>query len=134
MPDRVLSFVEARAAELGGEQFLSPLEKMILKRLRPTTQKVTACVMLRLTEDVFPTYGHCLMTHASLLGAAARQQGLFKDADTGLAKMLYGLLDEDQLTVAAANNLDGVLKAAQAAVKLRKGVEDDLMSLVREAA
>jgi hypothetical protein len=61
------------------------------------------------------------MTHASLLGAAARQQGMFKDADTGLAKMLYGLLDEDQMTVAAANNLDGVLKSAQAAVKLRKG-------------
>jgi hypothetical protein len=52
MPDRVLSFVEARAADLGGERFLSPMEKMILKRLRPTTQKVKANVMLRLTEDM----------------------------------------------------------------------------------
>ena len=127
MPDRVLSFVEARAADLGGERFLSPIEKMILKRLRPTTQKVKVGDA-EVTEDVFPTYG-LLDDTRKLVGAAARQQGMFKDADTGLAKMLYGLLDEDQMTVAAANNLDGVLKSAQAAVKLRKGVEDDMMSL-----
>jgi len=100
---------------------------MILKRLRPTTQKVKVGDA-EVTEDVFPTYG-LLDDTRKLVGAAARQQGMFKDADTGLAKMLYGLLDEDQMTVAAANNLDGVLKSAQAAVKLRKGVEDDMMSL-----
>jgi hypothetical protein len=127
MPNRVLSFIEARAAELGGEKFLSPLEKIILKRLRPTTQKVTANGV-EFDEDIFPTYA-LLDDTRKLVGAAARQQGLFKDADTGLAKMLYGLLDEDQLTVAAANNLEVVLKAAQSAVKLRKGVEDDMMSL-----
>jgi hypothetical protein len=123
MPDRVLSFVQARAADLGGERFLSPIEKMILKRLRPTTQKVKVGDV-EVNEEVFPTYG-LLDDTRKLVGAAARQQGMFKDADTGLAKMLYGLLDEDQMTVAAANNLDGVLKSAQAAVKLRKGVEDD---------
>lgn len=127
MPDRVLSFIEARAAELGGERFLSPLEKTILKRLRPTTQKVKVNGV-EFDEDIFPTYA-LLDDTRKLVGAAARQQGLFKDADTGLAKMLYGLLDEDQMTVAAANNLDGVLKSAQSAVKLRKGVEDDMMSL-----
>lgn len=127
MPDRVLSFVEARANDLGGERFLSPMEKIILKRLRPTTQKFKVGDV-EVNEEVFPTYG-LLDDTRKLVGAAARQQGVFKDADTGLAKMLYGLLDEDQMTVAAANNLDGVLKAAQSAVKLRKGVEDDMMSL-----
>ena len=29
------------------------------------------------------------------IGAAARQQGAFKDADTGLAKRLYALIDDD---------------------------------------
>jgi len=127
MPDRVLSFLEARAVELGGEKFLSPMEKTILKRLRPTTQKVTVNGKT-FDEDIFPTYA-LLDDTRKLVGNAARQQGLFKDADTGLAKLLYGLIEEDQLTVAAANGVDGVLKAAQKAVKLRKGLEDDMMSL-----
>ena len=127
MPDRVLSFLEARAVELGGEKFLSPMEKTILKRLRPTTQKVTVNGKT-FDEDIFPTYA-LLDDTRKLVGNAARQQGLFKDADTGLAKLLYGLIEEDQLTVAAANGVEGVLKAAQKAVKLRKGLEDDMMSL-----
>lgn len=127
MPDRVLSFLEARAAELGGERFLSAMEKTILKRLRPTTRKVEVDGNT-FDEDLFPTYA-LLDDTRKLVGAAARQQGVFKDADTGMAKLLYGLLEEDQLAVAAANGLDGTLKAAQKAVRLRKGVEDDMMSL-----
>jgi hypothetical protein len=127
MPDRVLSFIEARAVELGGERFLSSMEKTILRRLRPTTGKVTVGGNT-FDEDIFPTYA-LLDDTRKLVGAAARQQGIFKDADTGLAKLLYGLIEEDQLTVAAANGLDGTLKAAQKAIRLRKGVEDDMMSL-----
>ncbi|RBL66422.1 hypothetical protein C3E98_037645, partial [Pseudomonas sp. MWU13-2625] len=61
------------------------------------------------------------------IGAGLKNQGPFKDADTGLLKALYGRISEDQRTALA--NVPGALEkfdAARAAVQMRKSVEDDM--------
>ena len=63
------------------------------------------------------------------IGAAAKAKGPFADADTGLAKHLYKLIDEDQSSIATSKGLGGEYRAAKELVKMRKGFEDDLVSL-----
>lgn len=63
------------------------------------------------------------------LGAAARQSGPFKDADTGLAKKLYSLLSDDQAAVVERHGMADTYNAARQAIAVRKGIEDDLVAL-----
>lgn len=121
----VLEFVEQRAKDLGGSQNLSPMEKQILGKLKPKT----------VTNDAGETIGKQQPTYTLLddvrkdLGAAARQSGPFKDADTGLAKKLYSLLSDDQAAVVERLGMSETYDAARKAVAVRKGIEDDLTSL-----
>lgn len=62
------------------------------------------------------------------VGMAARQQGPFSDADTGLAKKYYSLLTKDQEAAAGPGNAD-LVQQAKAATVVRKGLEDDMTSL-----
>lgn len=110
----VLQFIEQRADELGGREHLSGMEKTILNKLGK--------------EDKIPSYA-LLDDVRRDLGTAGKMSGVFKDADKGLAKKLYGLLSQDQQAVAEAHGMLDTFKAAQSAVKIRKGVEDDLISL-----
>lgn len=109
----VLEFVAKRADEMNGAKNLSALEKEIVSKLSPETKPTYA-----LLDDVRKT-----------VGAAARMQGQFKDADAGLAKKLYALITEDQKKVAEHAGMADVWAAAKAAVSVRKGLEDDLTAL-----
>lgn len=111
----VLSFIEQRAKDLGGEGNLSPMEKRILSKLSPKgEQQPTYALLDDVRRDV---------------GAASRATGPFKDADTGLAKKLYGLLSEDQNAAATALGAGEKYAQAQAAVAVRKSLEDDMAAL-----
>ncbi len=111
----VLAFIKQHAEDLGGAKNLSSVEKTILAKLDPK-------------DGVRPTYALLDQVRKDL-GSAGKMTGVFKDADTGLAKKLYGLLSQDQQAVAEAAGMGDTFKAANAAVKVRKGVENDLMSL-----
>lgn len=137
----VLKFIRQRADELGGEANLSPMEKRILGRLSAKPVRTTETVpgnplmpgsmresIRKVTALREPTYA-LLDDVRRDLGAAARQAGPFKDADTGLAKKLYGLLSEDQEAVVVRAGMGEVYGAARKAVAVRKGIEDDLISL-----
>jgi hypothetical protein len=63
------------------------------------------------------------------VGAAARQRGPFADADVGLAKNLYRLIDEDQGALAGTVGQAENYTLAKGLVNLRKGFEDDMTSL-----
>jgi len=121
----VLDFVKQRAADLGGPENLTPLEKTILKKLEPKQIVGSDGVISGLKQ---PTYT-LLDDVRRDLGSAGKMTGPFKDADVGLAKKLYGLLSKDQAAVAEANGVGDLFTAAKSAVKLRKGIEDDLVSL-----
>lgn len=116
----ILSFINQRADELGGKQNLSPLEKMALAKLAPKNAKSG--------QTVLPTYA-LVDDVRKEIGAAARQQGAFADADTGLAKQLYSRIDDDQFAIAEAAGLGDKYKAAKSLVRVRKGLEDDMVSL-----
>lgn len=115
----VLEFIDQRAKDLGGVENLSPMEKQILGKLTP--KQVAG-------GKVQPTYA-LLDDVRKDLGAAARAAGPFKDADTGLAKKLYGLLSDDQAAVVGRLGMTDTYNAARQAVAVRKGLEDDMVAL-----
>lgn len=115
----VLEFVEKRAKDLGGRQNLTPMEKQIVAKLEP--KPATG-------GRVQPTYA-LLDDVRKDLGAAARAAGPFKDADTGLAKKLYGLLSDDQAAVVERLGVKETYDAARQSVAVRKGIEDDMASI-----
>jgi hypothetical protein len=118
--NNVLDFINQRAQDMDGVENLSSLEKEISKKLTP-----------RIGENgqvVRPTYALIDSVRRDV-GAAAKAKGPFADADTGLAKQLYKLIDEDQFKVAEGSGLGSDYRAAKELVKLRKGFEDDLVSI-----
>lgn len=112
--DNLLSFINNKADELGGVEFLDPIEEKLLKQLDPNTK---------------PTYARLDNIRKQMTAARVKNQGQFKDANSGLLKRLENELLEDQKVV--AENL-GVLEDfdnARRAVAVRKGVEDDMKAL-----
>lgn len=136
-PD-TLKFIEGRIEALGGRENLSPLEKSIVKKLSPkvvmTTERepgragITSPSIRKVETEVQPLYG--LMDDVrKTVGQAARMGGPFKDADTGLAKKLYELITEDQNAAVKPLGMSELIDAAKAAVRTRKSLEDDTISL-----
>lgn len=113
----VEAFIANRAEELGGAQNLAPIEKRIFSKLIAPKEK-----------GVLPTYALVDDVRKDV-GAAARQAGPFKDADTGLAKKLYSLITEDQKAAATKYGVGDLYDAASGIVKQRKAFEDDLAAL-----
>lgn len=139
----VLEFIAQREKDLGGSQNLTSMEKMILAKLAPKQRTIAAKEVPQivsesgapLTQQAAPKVIVRQPTYTLLddvrkdVGAAARMAGPFKDADTGLAKKLYALIGKDQEAVAGAAGMGETFTAAKQAVAIRKGVEDDLISL-----
>lgn len=133
-----LAFIENRVATLGGRENLSPLEKSIVKKLSPKTVTSTERVPGRagitsptarsIESEVQPLYG-LVDDVRKTVGQAARMGGPFKDADTGLAKKLYELITEDQNAAVKPLGMSELIDAAKAAVRTRKSLEDDTISL-----
>lgn len=140
----VLQFIDQRAKDLGGPQNLTSMEKMILSKLSPkevpapvpeipagskmTAAEYNAMQAAPKTVTQQPTYT-LLDDVRKDVGAAARMAGPFKDADTGLAKKLYSLIGNDQQSIATSAGMGDTFTAAKQAVAVRKGMENDLVSL-----
>jgi hypothetical protein len=123
--DNVLTFVEQRALDLDGPQNLSSLEKSVRRKLTPREIKDEAGNVVGMR---YPTYALIDDVRRDI-GAAARQQGPFADADTGLAKRLYALIDDDQFSLAETVGRGEQYRLAKSLVAMRKGFEDDMVSL-----
>ncbi len=121
----VLEFVQRRADDLDGAENLSALEKMVRSKLTPKPIK----------DETGNVIGTRAPTYALIddvrrdVGAAARQAGQFADADTGLAKQLYRLIDDDQFALAQGAGQGESYRLAKSLVQMRKGFEDDMVSL-----
>lgn len=133
-----LEFIQERAKSLGGMENLTPMEKRIVAKLSPKTRTTTERVPGRVGvtsgttrqagSTELPRYGLMDDIRTSV-GQAARMQGPFKDADTGLAKKLYGLITADQEAAIQPFGMTETIDAAKAAVRTRKALEDDVVSL-----
>jgi hypothetical protein len=118
--DNVLGFINTRISDLDGVDNISGIEKMVRSKLTPKVDKdgVITPPTYALIDDVRRD-----------VGAAARQRGPFADADVGLAKQLYRLIDEDQGALAGTVGQAENYTLAKGLVNLRKGFEDDMTSL-----
>lgn len=133
-----LEFIQERAKSLGGVENLTPMEKRIVAKLSPKTRTtaekvpgrvgVTSGTTRQVGSTELPRYGLMDDIRTSV-GQAARMQGPFKDADTGLAKKLYGLITADQEAAIKPFGMTETIDAAKAAVRTRKALEDDVVSL-----
>lgn len=123
--DNVINFVQQRADDLDGAQNLSGLEKSVRRKLTPREIKDDAGNVIGMRN---PTYALIDDVRRDI-GAAARQQGPFADADTGLAKRLYSLIDDDQFNLAETAGRGEQYRLAKSLVQMRKGFEDDMVSL-----
>jgi len=121
----VLEFVQRRADDLDGAENLSALEKMVRSKLTPKPIKDEAGNVIGTRA---PTYALIDDVRRDV-GAAARQAGPFADADTGLAKQLYRLIDDDQFALAQGASQGESYRLAKSLVQMRKGFEDDMVSL-----
>jgi hypothetical protein len=118
--DIVLEFINQRAKDLDGAENLSSLEKNVLQKLSPK----------QVAEGDIKQPTYALIDNVRRdIGAAAKQSGPFADADTGLAKHLYKLIDQDQSAIASQAGLGAIYDEAKSAVRIRKGFEDDLVSI-----
>lgn len=122
----VLKFIEQRAEDLGGKQNLSSAERMIQSKLAP---KPITDAEGAITGYRQPSYALLDDVRRDLTAARIKAQGPFKDADSGLIKRLEGQLKVDQRAVVEQHGATSVFDAAQKAVAVRKGLEDDLVSL-----
>jgi len=113
----LLAFIDNKASELGGEQFLEPMERRFLKSLSVTD------------SGVQPTYARLDSIRRQLTAARIRKEGPFKDADTGLIKKLEKELSKDQRLVAEQFDSLDLFESAQGSVAVRKGIEKDMTSL-----
>lgn len=112
--ENLVTFIQQRADDMGGEKFLSSMERSLLRKLAP---------------DSNPTYARLDDVRKALTAARVKRQGAFKDADSGLIKKLESELLKDQRAAAqGANSLD-LFNAARQSVAVRKGLEDDMTAL-----
>lgn len=107
---------------------LSDMEQKILKSLTPRKTKLSDGT--EVTE--LPTYG-ILDDLRKDVGDGLKNSGkpAFKEANMGLKKKMYELLSKDQVEnlKAVDPSLANKLVEAQSQIRLRKGIEDDLISL-----
>lgn len=112
----VLEFIKNHADEIGGVKNLSQQEKSILGRLEPK-------------DGSTPTYALLDQVRKDVGAAMRGNRGPFKDAEEGMLKKLYGLITKDQEAVVTSLGQQDAWNAAKALVSVRKGVEDDMVSL-----
>lgn len=138
----ILGFIKNRAEDLGGVKNLSPTEKMILGKLSPKTttsieevpgnslmpgaQSATKKTVQTTTK---PTYALLDDVRRDLTAARVQRAGPFKDADTGLIKVLEANLKNDQRAAVEPYGQLAQFDAARSLVAVRKGIERDMASL-----
>ncbi len=124
--NNVVSFIKQRVKDLGGDiKNLSTMEQEILRKLTP----------INIKDDAGKVIGKRQPTYALIddvrkdVGDATKAKGTFKDANTGAAKNLYKLIDEDQFNLAETVGRGEQYRLAKSLVQMRKGFEDDMVSL-----
>ena len=131
-----VAFLEAKAQELGGIEYLPPKLRKILNDLKPkvTTKKGPVSVITGAatsTEEIInPTLGKIDQIRREIGQGMNKRSGPFKDVESGLNKAIYGNLAKDQEIIAQASGFADVAETAKSLIIQRKGLEDNLVTLL----
>ncbi|WP_443700158.1 hypothetical protein [Pseudomonas sp.] len=112
--DETLTFLKNHADDLGGAKRMLPVERNLLSSLG---------------GDEPLTYAFLDQTRKQIGQALRKNTGPFANSESGMLKKMYSTLSDDQEAVANAAGHGDLFKAAKATVKVRKGLEDDMVSL-----
>lgn len=132
--DNTIAFINKKADELGGSKELPPLLKK-LKRSLGTTKKtetketfspIFGAKTETKTKVSRPTHERLSQLRKEVGQAIGKHSGPFKNAEAGLLKQVYAVLRKDQDAAAAKLGVEDVSNAANALVKQRKQIEDNL--------
>lgn len=118
--DTTLAAIYKRADDLGGEQFLSPLEKRVLQVLGDA--------------DAPPTYARLDDLRKQLNAAKyGKAEEAFVAADDALRNSVLSTLRADQKVAADAFGQSATWELAQQSARAYKGVQDDMTALFGKA-
>lgn len=120
--DKTLAFIQERAKEMNGVENLTPIEKELLAKLTP--QQIPS-KSGKSVKQIPPTYALVDELRKDV-GEIAGGPGVVPDRSTRIAKQLRELITEDQEVAAQAAGVADKWAKAKEAVRLRKGLEDDL--------
>ena len=131
-PAKILEHIEQRIIKVGGAvEDLSSLEQYVYKKLKPRENfgKIGGSserILLSIDDPTFTLIDDVRRT----VGAASKSRGeLGATADTGMAKLLYGLLDADVKDIALATGQRELYDMAKATTRQIVGLESDVISL-----
>jgi hypothetical protein len=142
---KTTAFIRQKAQELGGRSELPPVLNRVLRQLEtkekaqvvkkgPTrttrTDVVTGQPIPGRVTRTLPTHERLNQTRREIGQALNRGTGPFKDQETGILKALYRRLREDQDAVAVNFDASDVSESANALVRQRKQMEDNLSKLL----
>lgn len=113
VPQSTVEFLYSKSDELGGVENLQPKFRRLLKDLE---------------ED--PTIGLIDQRRKDMGQAAFKNAGLFKDAEEGFAKAVYGRLTDDMNTVLDDIGLKELSDQGKSLVIERKTLENNLQELL----
>jgi hypothetical protein len=123
--DKTLAYIQQRAKEMNGVENLTPIEKELLSKLTPQQIPSKSGKSVR---EIPPTYALVDELRKDV-GEIAGGPGLVPDRSTRVAKELRELMTQDQEVAAQAAGVADKWTQAKEAVKLRKGLEDDMALL-----
>ncbi|NBW89598.1 MAG: hypothetical protein EBR51_06755 [Gammaproteobacteria bacterium] len=127
--DKTLAYIQQRAKEMNGVENLTPIEKELLSKLTP---KQIPSKSGKSVREIPPTYALVDELRKDV-GEIAGGPGLVPDRSTRVAKELRELMTQDQEVAAQAAGVADKWAKAKDAVKLRKGLEDDMGLLFGKA-
>jgi len=127
--DKTLAYIQQRAKEMNGVENLTPIEKELLSKLTPQRIPSKSGKSVR---EIPPTYALVDELRKDV-GEIAGGPGIVPDRSTRVAKDLRELMTQDQEVAAQAAGVADKWTQAKEAVKLRKGLEDDMGLLFGKA-
>lgn len=113
IPESTIDFLYSKADELGGIENLQPKFKKLIRDLEEN-----------------PTIGLIDQRRKDMGQAAFKNSGLFKDAEEGFAKAIYGRLTDDMNNILESKGMKEISDTGKALVKERKLLEGNLQSLL----
>ncbi len=138
-PQNILGFLDKKIRDAGGMKKFktqNPRLAKMYRQLRPKTTRDNAPDLIGMgttgrTTTELPTYD-VLNDIRKEIGQQLGRRGdtSFRSTETGLLKILYSNLKQDQNAVAASNNLADSIRSSDALTIQRKQIEDNLSTLL----